>query len=149
MIVAIDPGGTTGIAYRITAESPKTLIQFDEAGLYDWLEAYHQNLSQVIIENFVTGGFISKDGLYTVRLVGGVQALCHLWGIPCDTRNSNTRSTFIPQAKEILKKQKPNHVIHEVDALSHLLQWEYLKSHNRTNPLDAIRKKVNDVTRPI
>lgn len=141
MIIALDPGGTTGIAYRVTGESVRTLVVFDEYQLYDWIEHRHDTIEQIIVENFVTGGTISSDGLDAVRKVGGILALAYLYGIPVDLRNSNTRYAFIPKAKAHLKETKPNHVIHEVDALAHLLQWEHLQAKGVANPRQQILEK--------
>lgn len=142
MIASFDPGGTTGIAYRHEGDL-HTLITLNPEELYDWFTEHNKKMRQVIIENFVTSGTISTDGLYTVRLVGGLLALCHIHRIPVDLRNSITRVAFLPVAKETMKKLKPNHVIHEVDAMAHLLQWEFLAAHGKTNPRQKILEKFN------
>lgn len=140
MIVAFDPGGTTGIAVK-RQDNYHTFVTHTPEALYNWIHDNQDQLTQIILEDFVTGGQVDVYMLYTIRLVGGVQALAHIYGIDCDTRTSITRKMFIPKAKILLKKIKPNHVIHEVDALAHLLQWEHLRDHGVSHARQDILRK--------
>lgn len=73
---------------------------------------------QVICENFTTAGRISSYGLLTVRIIGGVQAICWLYDLPLAMQ--------MPQHRNMRQKMADGmaDVIHERDALAHLLSWE-------------------------
>ena len=131
-IIAVDPGQTTGVAMQIvspdeqqrlvkttTADTPETI--FDLVANYKW--------EVVVCENFATAGRMSKYGLYTVRIVGGIQALCHYLKIPLAMRQPQNRTAFQDDAAKYLMPTK--HVIHEVDALAHLLAWKYFQANNK------------------
>lgn len=77
---------------------------------YDW--------NHVICENFTTAGRISTYGLLTVRIIGGIQALCWSKDIPLTMRMPQHR-----YSKQKLANTMAT-VIHERDALAHLLAWE-------------------------
>lgn len=125
--LAIDPGGTTGIAVRFddgrvmtcTATSPRELWQFFQDPKPD----------KVVFEIFSTGGRVDKYMIYTIELVGGIKALCEGLSIQGYAHPPQARKAFIEQAKAILKGTR--HVIHEVDALAHLLAHEYKESHRK------------------
>lgn len=120
-ILAIDPGGTTGIAVKDRGDQYNTFVCKDEEELW---ELFRSPPTLVIIENFVAE-LISKYGLYTVQLVGGVKALCYLHNIPLVIQMPQKRIAFVKEAKQKLKDQGYRFEIHEADALAHLLAYEY------------------------
>ena len=76
--------------------------------------------TRVICENFATAGRISTYGLHTVRIIGGIQALCWNKNIPLVLRMPQHR-----YSKQKLANASPiPKTIHEKDALAHLLSWE-------------------------
>lgn len=122
-LIAIDPGGTTGIAVKMAAAdhyatstetSPEKVWQLLTACLWD----------HVIVEKFATGGRISKYGLDTVEIVGGIRALCHTLRFPISLRQPTQRYAWQETAKDYLKSQGTHHVIHEIEALAHLMAWQ-------------------------
>lgn len=126
-LLAIDPGGTTGLAMQLnspdrqqrlvktaTTDTPEQL--FDIVAEYKW--------DAVIIERFVTAGRMSKYGLYTIELVGGVRALCHAYGVPFQVRQAQNRKAFQDVAHNFLMNSGVKFVDHEEDALAHLLSWK-------------------------
>lgn len=128
VVIGIDPGptqpGTTGVAVRQYVNGKKVYLtapysnKFDVYKLFD----HHLGIGAVVIERFATSGRISRHGLGTVELVGSVEALCVSRGIPFYRQQPFERKAFIAQAKVILQG-KP-YVVHEMDALAHLLRWE-------------------------
>lgn len=137
MILAIDPGGTTGIAIRMNDGSIQTCVcqtmtgdkkkEFDSTSLYDMICT--PGITHVVYEMF-QAELISKYGLHTVRLVGAIEALCWKLNIPVLAHMPQMRRPFLDEAKKILTKKGGRYVIHEVDALAHLLRMEYDREHN-------------------
>lgn len=122
-ILCLDPGITTGVAYIYTGEIPKTdaLKTHEEVYLLvDSIHAHHGGWNHVVIEQFSTDNMISKYGLRTVELVGAVEVLCWLRGIPFHRRVPMQRKPFLLRAERYLKDKK-GRVDHEVDALAHLI----------------------------
>jgi len=121
MIISIDPGKTTGIAFKLTDGIYRTIEAETQEDVWGYIYGYPTALKTVVIEQFVTGGRISKYGLATVELVGGVKALCHHLGIGCVVHTPGMRMAFIHEAKALKVTQGP----HELDALAHLLRYEH------------------------
>jgi hypothetical protein len=120
--ISIDPGKTSGLAFKLetkpgymttTADSAEGVWQFITGLLWD----------HVICERFATGGHISKYGLLTTEIVGGIRALCYSLKIPFTYRQPQARYAFQDQAKQYLAGMPEHHVIHEVEALAHLMSW--------------------------
>lgn len=121
-ILAIDPGGTTGMAVRISPEIIQTFTCSEPEEVFDFVTQNKDILLQIVIENFAAE-LIGKWGLFTVRIVGGVYALCHQYEIPYKLHQPQDRYPFQIEARDFLKPRKT--VIHEQDALAHLFRWEY------------------------
>lgn len=113
--IAIDPGLTTGVALKLETVY-KTLTVTTPEEVWDLINQLKWDY--IICENFTTAGRISGYGLHTVRIIGGIQAICHLKGLELSLRMPQHRRS--KQAKA----DKMATVIHERDALAHLLAWE-------------------------
>lgn len=121
-MLAIDPGVSTGMAYRMPDGSYETVVlgQWDEEEVWSSITP---NLGTVIYENFRCK-VISKYGLYTVRMIGGIIALCKAYKIPCIRQEPPERRIFVPVAQQYLRKHKQDSfVIHEADALAHMFAF--------------------------
>lgn len=122
LVIAIDPGGTTGIALRGTNTGMKyltcTTSTLEE--LVDFL--WNQDITHLVVENF-QAQTISKWGLYTVRLVGVCQTIAHIKHAKYVLHIPQDRYPFQQEAKALLEGRKT--VIHEEDALAHLLRFEH------------------------
>lgn len=119
-VLAIDPGGTTGTALRLSnglwlTSSLKTWEQ-----LCDFIL---NGLDTVVIENF-KAEHISTYGLHTVKLVGGVQFACRKMNIPLVIHQPQDRYPFRTDARQMISDAGIPYVVHEMDALAHLLRWE-------------------------
>lgn len=118
-ITAFDPGVTTGIAVRYDDNIIFTRAEKVLSEVYNFVL-----LSKVVVyEDFVTGFRIDTNGLHTVRLVGSIIALCHVNHIPCYKHTPFKRKAFQKESHLLLKGTK--HLIHEEDALAHLLAFEH------------------------
>lgn len=122
-ILAIDPGQKyTGIAIKseeiyTTYEIQHIYAAWDYVCLIDW--------DLVICENF-TAVQISTYGLATVRIIGGVEALCRDRNISYTHVQNFQRIKFKEQAKQMIIAAKGRMIRdHEQDALAHLLAWEH------------------------
>lgn len=118
-VLAIDPGGTTGLAFSPGPGEYHTATASTPEELYDFIST---DFTDIVIENF-RAHRIDHYGLYTVRLVGGVHALCHKLGVRYVNVPPVQRRAFQDEAHKLLSGVR--HVIHETDALAHLLAWEY------------------------
>lgn len=114
-VIAIDPGQTTGLAILLEGKYI-TFTEVTPEGVWDQVNQLPWD--HVVCENFTTAGRISNYGLLTVRTIGGIQAICHLKGIPVHMRMPQHRRSKQAKADKMAK------VIHERDALAHLLAWE-------------------------
>ncbi len=114
-VLAIDPGQTTGIALKLKGKYITCVLNTPEE-VWEFVNKLHWD--QVICENFTTAGRISSYGLLTVRIIGGIQALCWKQHIQLTMRMPQHRYSKQKQAATMAT------VIHEQDALAHLLAWE-------------------------
>lgn len=123
-ILSIDPGGTTGIACQFAARHDQRLITTTTVdtpeALYDIVLEYKWDA--VLCERFSTAGRLSKYGIYTIQLVGGVHALCHVNGLPFIYRQPQNRKAFQDVARAWFAGAK--HMPHQEDALAHLFSWK-------------------------
>lgn len=137
-IAAIDPGLTTGIAYRFshgewgTVSVPRSMKEV----VLVQLESYQPKI--IIIETFIGMGYLSKYGIETMELVGAIKFWC-IWREAELVRRTNVqRRPLIPVAKDMLLERKKklgasfSFTDHEMDALSHLLSWERDVERGRT-----------------
>jgi len=127
-LLALDPGVTTGVAIRSRDNNIITRIVHRPRDLWGIIQTVHPDV--VIFEDFTTPGLISKDGLYTVRLIGGIEAVTNLCKVPIHVQYPAERYPFIASAKQILKASGKKYLVHEIDALSHLLLYEHLRAKN-------------------
>lgn len=127
-IISVDPGGTTGLALRFpyngnwlttTVVSSQELWKFLDDGLPDI----------IVYEEFnPRGARVDKYMLHTIRLVGGIQAFCYAKNItgyahiPANRKYKQDESHALLIAKH--GNRKGGFMIHEEDALAHLLVFE-------------------------
>lgn len=145
IILAIDPGITTGIAVRAANGQIATAVCTSTCkacgsedihnltlrcktcgGMSEAVQLYNMicepTLEHVVYESF-QAQTISKYGLHTVRLVGAIEALCWKLELPVTTHMPVERKPFLDDAAKLLEGRR--HMIHEKDALAHLLRFEY------------------------
>lgn len=83
----------------------------------------------VVFEQFATSGRLSSPGLATIMLCGEIVGWCKANKIPYEAAIPQNRYTFMKEAQGAVGPDgliMPSNVAkHEVDALAHLLAWEY------------------------
>jgi hypothetical protein len=147
-VLAVDPGVSTGLAWT-TPSTPagaqlfttrviktESLAHSDKAVL----EIVRQHWDMVLVEKFATSGQLSKYGLYTIELVGACAALAWATGAELRIQPPQYRYPWLDVAARALNyghtapgvmgaprvvklKDGGGHLIHEVDALAHLLGY--------------------------
>jgi hypothetical protein len=131
VVLGIDPGVSTGVAlahymggewqyHTSTHREPHTvweLIQFP--------------IKVLIVENF-SAQLISKYGIHTVEVVGGVIALAWKHGIQVVRDTPQQRRPYLEYAKAQVPPRgahTQHDLRHEVDALSHVVRYLYQNGH--------------------
>lgn len=137
MLIAIDPGGTTGMAFRFENQEWGTLAVplSHQLEVTEKIASYARSVGSsltVAVEQFSTMQYLSKDGINTIELVGGIVHVCALYNIVCFRHAPMHRTPFQANAHEMLVERRnklgrkiASFVVHEEDALAHLLRLEY------------------------
>jgi len=123
-VLAIDPGGASGVAARFPDGRWLTNTLTDPADLWD-LFTPPNTPDFCVFEIFSTGGRVDKYMIYTIELVGGIKAVCYALGVRGFAHSPSKRYPWLELAERMLKGQA--HTRHEVDALAHLLCFEELR----------------------
>ena len=141
MIIAVDPGATTGLAWcdDMASDEYSTSVTRDAEEL--WQLVCLPGVTDVVVEDFQTAGRISKYGLQTVRLVGGLEALSYKVGFTIHVRMPMHRYSQMKVAKKMAPSGTKTRR-HEVDALAHLLAWKM-----ETEELAEANQRFSEVSR--
>lgn len=132
-IIAVDPGITTGMAFRVNGKLA-TCVSFSEDEVLDLI----RDADIVVVEKFATAGRISMPGLVTTELVGSIRGWVRAHNkltphqTQFETATPQQRWAFMNEAIDNIGRDKliePSRVAkHERDALAHLFAWEYRNS---------------------
>lgn len=122
-ILALDPGGSTGIALRLPDGRFLTNTVQDPGDLWDF---FIERPDFVVYEIFATGGRVDRYMIYTIELVGGIKAVCYALGIRSFAHPPQRRYPWMRQSEALLAQQGTPHTRHEIDAFAHLLGFEEL-----------------------
>ena len=131
--LAVDPGPHVGVAYRLTDGTLQTTM-FQNQHSDVWKLFITLQPSVVIIERFRTAGRISNDGQVTVEIQGGVFALAWMVGASVWVQSPGERMAFLDESRRLTGSNKTKIQSHAVDALAHLLHWEWASDNNRLRP---------------
>lgn len=109
--VAIDPGGTTGVAVFEDGEIRTKTLPIKDVIL--WLDSLFSvaPIAAIAIEKFATAGRLSKYGLETIDLVGQIKG----WAF---CRDVNVY-LYVPQSRKGFQEHK-HPTPHQDDAEAHL-----------------------------
>lgn len=116
-LLALDPGVVTGCAVKMNS-AYKAFTLDVVTQVYELIN--DTQWTAVTYESFSSAGNINTYGHATIRLTGAIEAICHLHKIPFFVHSPQNRYAYLPKAKALLGKV----IIHQVDALAHLLLLE-------------------------
>lgn len=136
-LIAIDPGGTTGVATLIDNKYAVTTIRcFNhiENKRIEWVDTQllwtfvrEGGWDHVVIEGYATPGLISKDGIATIEIIGQLRYICEYHQIPYTIQYPLERHAAIKtgDAAKIMLEQvgKKRYPSHELDAMAHLVTY--------------------------
>ncbi len=117
-IISIDPGGTTGLAVSVGGEVA-TCTETDPEIVWSMC----QRFDVIVIERFATSGMMSRYGLWTIELVGGVRAIAYLHNKQLFIHSPQERYAYQQIAHKMLLDRKVPFVIHEEDSTAHMLAY--------------------------
>lgn len=152
--IAFDPGLSTGVAIhtsnRVVISSEEgsadipgeyfCLVITEPKKLWDLILVHSPDV--VCVENFASGGLISKDGQATLRLIGAIELACYIREIRLIIQFPQERYPFMDVARDMLKQIKKTPISHEVDALSHLLLYEHRRDTGVLEKIVARRRQT-------
>lgn len=122
-VISIDPGGTIGVAIQIPSINNTTrMYTCTFTNPEDiWKFAANPTFDTIVVERFITSGRVDKYGLLTIEIVGGLKAIAITTGKKLVTHLPQNRYAWQKDAHLWLVDQSDPFVIHEEDALAHLL----------------------------
>jgi hypothetical protein len=132
-VLAFDPGVTTGIAYRPKKGEYATCVVKTPEEAWEFIDP--KSVDLCIFEDF-QAQLISRYGIHTVQVVGGIKARCAMYKIDILLQRPQQRRAFIDIAARYLKEHRggTGTGAHEKDALSHILSWEWRQEHPHDVP---------------
>lgn len=122
--MAVDPGGTTGLAARVDDGPYQTCVCHTDGEVLRFIVDSEPDV--VVIERYISSVRISADGLRTVELVGKVEGLCWHLGIPVVVHTPAMRRAAQRSAEEAVRalRRTEGWSAHQADALAHLMMYE-------------------------
>lgn len=123
-ILAIDPGGTTGLAMRVGDDITTVAIK-DPALMYKLVYKWCENEDALVVCEDFRAQKIDHYMLDAIKLVGGIQSICCVTNTKLVMQYNTIRAKWAQQdAHKFLKERGARFVIHEEDALAHLYVYE-------------------------
>lgn len=128
--MAIDPGGTSGLAFRMPNGQVLTAKAQTFEQVLDYFLGDIQRPEQVVLEEWnYFSGHVTPEGSLTADICAGVRGVCYVLNIPLALRSPGARQPMQKTAEAWYKKEKQRKSLlkidsHECDALAHLLTWE-------------------------
>ena len=123
MILAIDPGGTTGIAYLAhdgQFGTGQLANGFD--GFADWMtEQYWEAFDAIVIENFIPRPGAKSQQLDALHIIGAVKFMCRKHGVPLIIQSPANAKSFSTNDKLTAAGWYTVGEDHGRDAARHLL----------------------------
>jgi hypothetical protein len=130
--MAIDPGGTSGLAFRMPDGEIITARAVTFEQVLDYFLGDIHKPEQVVLEEWTYFSMkVTPQGALTADICAGVRGVCYVQHIPLALRVPAARQPMQDAAERWYKQTKKKRTIakidsHECDALAHLLTWENL-----------------------
>lgn len=140
-IIAFDPGISTGVAIHTGEKTsiegfPKieitympdqyfTVVIKQVTDIWDVID--HHQPQTIICENFASGGLISTYGQQTLRLIGALEVIAFRHNIAFMLQypsEIHKNPALMARAKQLIAQTKRTPIVHEIDAMAHLLLFE-------------------------
>lgn len=128
--MAVDPGGTTGVAFRLPNNEIYLTTTMTDKDLWAWFEPGQAKPDYVVCEEWQYFDNIARPaGVYTASLVSSLRGICHVLGITFVARTPQSRLPGMAEATSWYKRYRKKRTVnkqdsHEIDALAHLLTFE-------------------------
>lgn len=155
MILAIDPGESTGLAWQDGGTNYKTTVAPTHEAVYQAIQKLAPDI--IIVEWFITGQRLNYYSRRTIELCGACEALAYVTGAKLIKHTPKTRYPGMDEAERILIAQRgPRGTTqkgrgvwtdHEQDALGHLCVYLELAA-AKPSPLPKIAPAPRPKTRP-
>jgi hypothetical protein len=129
--MGIDPGVSTGVAFAYYTNGAYEYTTNTATSVQEVWDQIAWPVKVLIVEEF-NAQLISKYGIHTVEVVGGVIALAYKAGITVIRDTPQQRRPYIAYARAHVPPRE--HITvheqrHEVDALSHVVRYLYAQGH--------------------
>lgn len=146
-MVAIDPGGTIGVAMLSNSPTITNIygvkpvpgsgdvyykVWMDKNPVEVWTDLYNSfnpffGPVNYVVESFVGSGPRTTESTHTIKQIGYFYYSCIQHHIPVHLATPFARKRYVPWAKQLLKV-KASQPQHEMDALAHCrVEWEKVK----------------------
>src|SRR5688572_8477604 len=107
-LLAIDPGGTTGLAFRYPTGKIMTATAQTQEQVWDYLMDGAKDFDHIILEEWqFFDGIARPEGVMTAGIVESIKGICYVLKINLSLRTPRSRATFQTKAKTWLKANKP------------------------------------------
>ena len=137
MILAIDPGKMNGWAIFDEDGELVEFGQVHEDGLFDWLKTKTQNLSTIVIEDYILykkkAMKQSGSDMVASRVIGRVEMFASLVG----AKLVKQKADILPTAQKLSGYKMPSDhsISHQFSAINHGIYW-LIKQGRRKNALE-------------
>lgn len=101
-VLAVDPGGTTGLATQRDGKWRAWMAPFEETGEAVQAELARGGWDLCVFENFIiTAATLKKgrQGSQSLELIGVGRYLCKCYGVPFETQNPSDAMSFSTDKK--------------------------------------------------
>ena len=125
MILAIDPGGTTGLAWlSLSGEFGASEIPGDAAGFFSWWGVEGPvGVSHVVVESFIPRPGARSMQLGAIHIIGFLMGWCQAHGVPLTVQSPGKAKSFSTDGKLKSLGLWSRGLGHAVDATRHLVVW--------------------------
>lgn len=131
VVMGIDPGVSTGVAFAYYTNGVYEYTTNTCTDVRDVWKQVAWPVRVLIVEQF-SAQLISKYGIHTVEVVGGVIAVAYTRDIEVIRDTPQSRRPYMEYARAHVPPREhitPYEQRHEIDALSHVIRYLYSAKH--------------------